>query len=213
MWAGGGIQYMDRKRQGEGVICSPPGFGLRIHRPGCPVRQAAHQDALKYANYGKGVTFQLKNPEAAQFVNTYQDVVSADNYWFTDPYICSLVEGGAVFANGRDLTDDECRARRTLRLDRRPCSLPRQPAGSKPVWAFVEVGHPFSETDSLTITGPRSGRRSGAASSTVPAESSTSTTVSAAPAFRSTSFGRIAASSQAHCHGSQPANYRRLPRY
>jgi hypothetical protein len=154
MWAGGGSNKWTGKSQGEGVICDPPDSGC-----GFTVQEAMAgklpPNALTYANYGKGVTFYLKNPEAAQFVNSYQDVVSADNYWFTDPYICSLVEGGAVFAGGRDLTDGECRiaAHYGWTVDRVRSLV--QPAGSKPVWAFVELGHPFSEPGSLTITAPQ----------------------------------------------------------
>lgn len=154
MWAGGGSNKWTGKEQGEGVICKPADSGC-----GFTVQEALTaklpKNALRYANYGKGVTFQLKNPQAAQFVNTYQDVVSADNYWFTDPYICSLVEGGAVFADGRDLSDDECRiaAHYGWTVDRVRSLV--EPARSKPVWAFVELGHPFSEPDSLSITAPQ----------------------------------------------------------
>lgn len=154
MWAGGGSNKWTGKSQGEGVICDPPDSGCGFTVQGAMASKLP-ANALTYANYGKGVTFHLKNPEAAQFVNSYQDVVSADNYWFTDPYICSLVEGGAVFAGGRDLTDSECRiaAHYGWTVDRVRSLV--QPARSKPVWAFVEVGHPFSETGSLTITAPQ----------------------------------------------------------
>ncbi|MGN7201878.1 hypothetical protein [Arthrobacter sp. SAFR-044] len=151
MWAGGGDSTWTGRSQGEGVICDPADSECGYTVQSALVKQFPPQ-ALLYSNYGKGVTFQLKNPQAAQFVNGYQDVVSADNYWFTDPYICSHVEGGAVFANGRDLSDEECRtgAHYGWTVDRVRSLV--QPAGSKPVWAFVEVGHPFSETDSLTIS-------------------------------------------------------------
>src|SRR5690242_15490089 len=103
MWADGGNSTWTGKSQGEGVICDPAGSECGYTVQDALVKQFPPQ-ALLYSNYGKGVTFQLKNPQAAQFVNNYQDVVSADNYWFTDPYICSHVEGGAVFASGRDLS-------------------------------------------------------------------------------------------------------------
>ncbi|MDQ0925751.1 hypothetical protein QF038_004259 [Pseudarthrobacter sp. W1I19] len=151
MWAGGGHSTWTGRSQGEGVICDPAGSECGYTIQEALVKLFPPQ-ALLYSNYGKGVTFQLKNPQAAQFVNGYQDVVSADNYWFTDPYICSHVEGGAVFAEGRDLSDAECRtgAHYGWTVDRVRSLV--QPAGSKPVWAFVEVGHPFSESDSLTIS-------------------------------------------------------------
>ncbi|MET1086457.1 MAG: hypothetical protein ABWY04_04950 [Arthrobacter sp.] len=154
MWAGGGSNKWTGNQQGEGVICSPADSGC-----GFTVQEALTArlpaGALRYSNYGKGVTFHLKNPAAAQFVNKYQDVVSADNYWFTDPYICSLVEGGAVFGNGRDLSNEECRvaAHYGWTVDRVRSLV--NPAGSKPVWAFVELGHPFSEPESLSITAPQ----------------------------------------------------------
>ncbi|MFP5019031.1 hypothetical protein ACKLTP_18990, partial [Paenarthrobacter ureafaciens] len=47
--------------------------------------------------------------QARSFVNDYQDVASADNYWFTDPNICAKSEGGALNGHLRDLTDEECR--------------------------------------------------------------------------------------------------------
>jgi hypothetical protein len=103
---------------------------------------------LRYNNYGKGVAFWETDAEAAQFVNGYQDVVSADLYWFTDNNICSRTEGGELLAGGtRGLTAAEChRAANYGATVRRVRSLV-SPPGSKPVWAFVEVGHPFSEAD------------------------------------------------------------------
>ena len=48
---------------------------------------------LRFTNYGKGVAFWQTDAEAAKFVNGYQDVVSADNYWFTDLNICGVRRG------------------------------------------------------------------------------------------------------------------------
>ena len=53
---------------------------------------------LRYSNYGKGVSFWLTDAEAARYVNDFQDVVSDDNYWFTDENICSGTEGGQLVA-------------------------------------------------------------------------------------------------------------------
>ena len=44
--------------------------------------------------------------------------------------------------------------RSQLRLDGQQLRSLIKPAFSKPVWAFVEVGHPFTENDAPTITGP-----------------------------------------------------------
>jgi hypothetical protein len=106
---------------------------------------------MRYNNYGKGVMFWETDAEAARFVNA-QDLVSADTYWFSDENICSQWEGGALLSGStRPLTATEChRASNygaTVRRMRRLVS----PARSKPVWAFVEVGHPFSEDNWPTI--------------------------------------------------------------
>jgi hypothetical protein len=109
---------------------------------------------LRFSNYGKGVTFWLSDPEAARYVNDFQDIVSADNYWFTDENICSGTEGGTLVAGGADLSPSEChRAANYGATVRRVRDLV-SPAGAKPVWAFVELGHPFSEGDWPTITPP-----------------------------------------------------------
>lgn len=108
----------------------------------------AKDGRLRYNNYGKGVLFWETDADAARFVNEFQDVVSADAYWFTDERICGRYEGGALFNDAtRDLTKAEChRAANYGATVDRVRSLVR-PAGSKPVWNFVEVGHPFSEDD------------------------------------------------------------------
>jgi hypothetical protein len=101
---------------------------------------------LRYANYGKGVVFWNTDAQAARYVNEFQDVVSADNYWFTDEGICGSSEGGALLASaGRPLKQRLChRAANYGRTVDRVRSLV-DPPRSRPVWAFVEVGHPFSE--------------------------------------------------------------------
>lgn len=101
---------------------------------------------LRYSNYGKGVTFWETDAEAARFVNDFQDVVSADNYWFTDLKICGRSEGAALLlVRGRELTPAECHlaANYGRTVDRVRSLI--SPAGSRPVWNFVEVGHPASE--------------------------------------------------------------------
>ena len=42
---------------------------------------------MRYNNYGKGVMFWETNAQAARFVNDFQQVVSTDIYWFTDPNV------------------------------------------------------------------------------------------------------------------------------
>jgi hypothetical protein len=110
---------------------------------------------MSYANFGKGVTFWETDAEAAQFVS-YPALVSADNYWFTDPNICDRYEGAAlVGTRGTNLTEPQCRLAanygQTVERVRELVS----PLGSKPVWNFVEVGHPFTQATAPTITAPQ----------------------------------------------------------
>jgi len=107
---------------------------------------------LRYNNYGKGVMFWHSDAEAARFVNA-QDLVSADTYWFTDNNICSQWEGGALLTDStRPLTAAECHRAANYGATVRRMRELVSPPGSKPVWAFVEVGHPFTEADWPTIT-------------------------------------------------------------
>ncbi|HKU34716.1 MAG TPA: hypothetical protein VJP90_04125 [Paenarthrobacter sp.] len=154
MWAGPGSAQWSGKYPGEGSICVPDGSecGLTVQRQRL---QAVPPHVMKYANYGKGVTFWESNEEATRFFsNGFQDVVSADNYWFTDPAICAKTEGGAVNGYTRDLTNSECRlaANYGWTVER----IRKLAGGTVPVWAFVEVGHPFEDSPAAaTITGPQ----------------------------------------------------------
>ncbi|MCW2641649.1 MAG: hypothetical protein JWP76_3955, partial [Dactylosporangium sp.] len=146
MWAGPGDGAWSGKFPGGGDICSPPSAkcGYTVQRK---VNEGFPKDRrLRYTNYGKGVTFWQSDKEAARFVNEFQDVLSADTYWFTDMNICSATEGG-TFSGGRPLSAEAChRAANYGRTVDRLRGLV-SPAGSKPVWGFVEVGHPFTEGD------------------------------------------------------------------
>jgi hypothetical protein len=107
---------------------------------------------LRFNNYGKGVMFWESDAQAARYVNAV-DVVSNDIYWFTDPSVCSASEGGALLVRGsRDLTSTECRRGSNYGAVVRRMRRLVAPLGSRPVWAFVEVGHPFTEADAPTIT-------------------------------------------------------------
>jgi hypothetical protein len=114
-------------------------------------RMPADDGRLHYNNFGKGVTFWNTDAEAAEYVNRFQDVVSADNYWFTDNDICGSSEGGTLLADARRLGAMRCRrAANYGRTVDRVRTLMR-PAGDRPVWSFVEVGHPFSGAGSRSI--------------------------------------------------------------
>jgi hypothetical protein len=110
-----------------------------------------HDGRIRYSNYGKGILFWESDAEAARFVNNYQGIVSADAYFFTDENICSGTEGGSLVAGGASLSPAQChRAANYGATVNRVRSLV-SPPGSKPVWAFVELGHPFSEAEWPTI--------------------------------------------------------------
>ncbi|WP_197410526.1 hypothetical protein [Arthrobacter sp. EPSL27] len=154
MWAGPGSSEWTGKWPGQGEVCNPANTpcGYSVQRT---LSTPIPDGTMKYANYGKGVSFWESNTEASVFVNEFQDVVSVDNYWFTDPNICGLGEGGGSLGRDRNLTDKECRlaANYGWTIDRVRSLV--NPSGSKPVWAFVEVGHPAGEADAPTITGPQ----------------------------------------------------------
>lgn len=154
MWGGPGSAEWTGLRPWEGVVCAPPdqkcGYTI-MQRLSEPSRL---QGILRYSNYGKGVTFWEADSESARFVNDYQDVVSADNYWFTDPNICFASEGGTLLPQPRELTQSECRKAANYGWTVEKVRRLIEPRGSKPVWAFVEVGHPATEDHAPTITGP-----------------------------------------------------------
>ncbi|WP_454048571.1 hypothetical protein [Cellulomonas sp. Marseille-Q8402] len=156
MWAGAGDAGWTGLWPGQGEVCAPVGddtaCGYTVQET---VRSNLPAPGLTYANYGKGVAFWLDDADAARFVNEFSDVVSVDTYWFTDPNICGAGEGGGLIGGGRELSQAECRrAANYGRTVDRVRSLV-EPAGTMPVWAFVELGHPFSEDDAPTITGPQ----------------------------------------------------------
>ena len=106
---------------------------------------------LRFNNYGKGVMFWESEAHAARYVNAV-DLVSNDIYWFTDPTVCGASEGGALFVKAaRDLTSAECRRASNYGAVVRRMRRLVAPLGSRPVWAFVEVGHPFPQGDAPTI--------------------------------------------------------------
>lgn len=99
---------------------------------------------MRYSNYGKGVMFWETDAQAASFVNDFQQAVSIDIYWFTDPNVSSKTEGGKLLNGGQPLTPAQTRraANYGYTVDR----MRFLAKGHKPIWNFVEVGWPASET-------------------------------------------------------------------
>jgi len=106
---------------------------------------------MKVTNYGKGVIFWNTDAQAKRFLDL-TDVASADIYWFTDIGACVASQGGWWYGpkNGtRDLTAAECRMASHYgdTTDR-----VRKLAGyTKPVWGFVELGQPFSDSNQPNV--------------------------------------------------------------
>ncbi|WP_415855299.1 hypothetical protein [Sinomonas sp. G460-2] len=149
MWAGPGTGTWTGNFPGDGDICAPAdatcGFSVLAAR-----RKLFPQGAASFANFGKGVLFWESDADAARFVAS-ADVVSADAYWFTDPDICVASQGGSLVGGDRALSDPgECRraANYGWVVDRMRSLV--QPQGSKPVWAFIELGHPFDDGSTIS---------------------------------------------------------------
>lgn len=152
MWAGPGDADTTGNSPGQGDICIPADAecGYTVMKR---ASEQAPSGSLRVSNYGKGVVFWESDDEAKRFVNEFQDVVSADVYWFTDPNVCGPSEGGALLGQGDRLDESRCRlAANYGKTVERVRSL-LDPPRSAPVWNFVEVGHPFSEDDAPDITG------------------------------------------------------------
>jgi hypothetical protein len=164
MWAGPGDAPWTGRYAGQGAICDPPSAkcGYTVDRT--ILGQYPSDNRLVYSNYGKGVSFWATNAQAATFVNEFPDVVSVDNYWLTDENICIKSEGGSLFSPSQLVPGQNGGSNRLPdALCHRPANYGRtidrvrslvSPAGSKPVWAFVEVGHPNKDGDSARSAQP-----------------------------------------------------------
>lgn len=100
---------------------------------------------LRYNNYGKGVMFWEADADAARFVNEFQDVVSNDTYWFTDPHDDLAVV--PRLNDGKPLTVAQIRraANYGYSVDRMRM-LDARGGRRRPVWSIIEVGWPYTET-------------------------------------------------------------------
>jgi hypothetical protein len=117
------------------MCCGPPNFAggngydmLTGANTGLPADGKA-----RYTNYGKGVMFWESDADAARFVNLpYLGLVSNDIYWFTDPN----ERGRAGYRAASSYGNTVARMRFLDGMDGR----------RKPIWNFVEVGWPFTES-------------------------------------------------------------------
>lgn len=150
MWAGPGSSAWTGNFPGQGPICRPAtsrcGYTVQARvQAGFP-----NDGRPRFGNYGKGVIFWQSDAEASRFVNTFTAVVSADIYWYTDPAVChSPTEGPSL-----GVTPATCRraANYGLTMDRMR-HLDGLDGRRQPIFAFIEVGHPFTEDHAPTITG------------------------------------------------------------
>jgi hypothetical protein len=110
-------------------------------KSGLPADRRAH-----YNNYGKGVLLWETNAEAACFIDA-QQIVSSDLYWFTDPNQRRMIGERWLPEGERRMTFNEVRraANYGYQVDRMR-ALDLRDGRRKPIWNFVEVGWPFTES-------------------------------------------------------------------
>jgi hypothetical protein len=102
----------------------------------------------RYDNFGKGVQMWETDQQAQVFVNQFQQLVSSDMYFYTDPNLCP---GEAQKYLG--VAPNQCRraANYGLLIDRLRF-LDGMDGKRIPIFGFVEDGHPFTENSAPTIT-------------------------------------------------------------
>jgi hypothetical protein len=102
---------------------------------------------LRFNNYGKGVLLWEDDPFAARWVNRYQDIVTTDLYWFTDPNQIGMTAPPWLPEHGRQMTLSQVRraANYGYQIDR-VRALDRRDGRRKPIWAVIELGWPFTES-------------------------------------------------------------------
>jgi hypothetical protein len=149
MWAGPGSAPWTHKYPGQGSICVPASAACGYTVQQSILKNLPNDGRLRYSNYGKGVAFWETDTQAARFVREYQDVVSDDNYWFTDDSICISSQGGG-WVDPELPADGSLPARRCHLASNYGLTVARirhLAGGRKPVWAYVELGHPSTEGD------------------------------------------------------------------
>jgi hypothetical protein len=145
-----------------------PGWGADRTSGGgyTTMQNAANASAgfMRHANYGKGVAWPAweNDTQAAVFVNTFQEIVSDDIYWYTDTNCQGQWEGASLLPYALDptthqptrpLTPDE--AHRASNYGAVVARVRKLANPKKPIWGFVEVGHPSSLDSEPTNTGPQ----------------------------------------------------------
>jgi hypothetical protein len=103
----------------------------------------------RYANYGKGVNMWESDQQAQVFINQYQQFVSSDMYFYTDPNLCPSEASKYL-----GISSSNCRRSSSygVVIDRMR-KLDAMDGKRMPIYGFVEVGHPATEDTAPTITG------------------------------------------------------------
>ncbi|MEV0583074.1 hypothetical protein [Nonomuraea sp. NPDC050310] len=132
----------DGRLAGDGDPCIPAkgeGCGFTAMKT-LKSKLPANDGRMYYANYGKGVGMWWSDEDNATFVNDYTDVVSTDMYWYTDAGICVEAKNILKFPESHcpKAADYGWLLDKQRRLDATDGKL-------QPIYAFVEVGWPFSE--------------------------------------------------------------------
>lgn len=98
---------------------------------------------LLFGNFGKGIAFWHSDRYVRSFVNEFADVNSLDVYWMTDADALQVSQGAKLLNGGtRVSTENESRMPYNYQLSFQQMRRNVDPAGSKPLWNFVELGHP-----------------------------------------------------------------------
>lgn len=150
MWGGPGNGTWTGRFPGQGPVCVSGRHDcghdvLRRLSAALP----SGDGRMRYANFGKGVIFWQSDSEAGRFVNGYTSLVSNDIYWYTDPNVCTSPSEGPKLG----VTATTCRraANYGLTMDRMR-KLDGLDGRRQPIYAFVEVGHPFAESGAPTVS-------------------------------------------------------------
>ena len=110
---------------------------------------------MRYSNFGKGVVFWETHAEAACYVNAV-DCRRMTCTGSPTRTCAASARAARCSPAGRGAHGDRVSAGVELRRtssDRVRALV--SPARSRPIWNFIEVGHPFTENDAPTINGPQ----------------------------------------------------------